>query len=173
MTISEISIEKIMTKLPIPSLTPHHVGISVENLETSITFWSQILGFKVEFRKHIEPIQTNLAFLKRDNFRIELFEKNGSLPTPEYSLKPNTDLDVNGTKHLCFSVENVQCELERLFTQNVEIVGVMRGLQSAMYFEKNPLLDAEKNRVAATAFFFLAPSNILIEIVGVNDFINC
>ena len=77
-----------MTATLFPDLKPHHVGLSVDNLEESIAFWSEYFGFELEFRKHLEPIRTHLAFLRRGDFRMELFEKKGSAPAPQERLNP-------------------------------------------------------------------------------------
>lgn len=153
-----------------PDLKPHHVGISVENIQESIDFWTQIMGFEIDFKKDIKPIKAKIAFLKREGFRIELFEIENSATVPEYSLKPNTDLTVQGTKHVCFSVKNVQSVLDDLFEQGIKIVGVMRGESGHMQIEDDPRLQPDDKRHAASAFFLLAPSNILIEILSQDSF---
>jgi catechol 2,3-dioxygenase-like lactoylglutathione lyase family enzyme len=159
-----------MTQPLFPDLTPHHVGLSVGDLEESIAFWSDIFGFELEFRKHLEPIKTHLAFLRRGDFRIELFEKEGANPSPAERLKPNTDLGTHGTKHLCFSVADPQATLETLFHKGVPIVGVMRSLQKPMQFEDDPRLTDDDEREPANAFFVLAPSGILVEILAASSF---
>lgn len=159
-----------MTKTMFPDLVPHHVGLSVDDLDESIEFWTKYLGFELEFRKHIEPIKTHLAFLRRGNFRIELFDKQGSNPTPVERHKPNTDLGTQGTKHLCFSVVDVQAALDQLYENNVPITGVMREIGKPMVFEEDPRRVEGDGRAPASAFFFLAPSQILVEILGAADF---
>lgn len=154
----------------LPSLTPHHVGLSVDDLDESIAFWSEIMGFELEFRKHLEPIKTHLAFMRRDDFRMELFQKEGSSATPPERHKPNNDLGVQGTKHVCFSVEDVQSTLDMLFEKDVPIVGVMRNLGKPMLFEDDPRILDGSGKDPANAFFFLAPSQILVEIIAASSF---
>lgn len=159
-----------MTNYLLPDLKLHHVGLSVGDLDESIAFWSEFMGFELEFRKHIEPIRTHLAFMRRGDFRMELFQKEGSNATPPERHKPNTDLGVQGTKHVCFSVEDVQSTLDILFEKDIPIVGVMRDMGKPMLFEDDPrILDGDEKE-PANAFFFLAPSQILVEIIAASSF---
>jgi catechol 2,3-dioxygenase-like lactoylglutathione lyase family enzyme len=151
-----------------PDLRPHHVGISVRDLDEAIAFWSELFGFEVDFRTEIKPIKANLAFLKRDGFRLELFQVEGSRDVPPERLKPNTDLQVQGTKHVCFSVEDVQAAAEALHARGVRIVGIMRGHGTPMAVEADPRLDGVKK--PAMALFFLDPSDTLVELIRRSDF---
>lgn len=153
-----------------PDLTPHHTGLSVRDLEASISFWRDLFGFELDFRTEIPPIKAKIAFLKRGGYRLELFEIEGSSSVPDDRLKPDTDLRTQGTKHLCFSVENPQEALEKLHAQGVEIVGIMRGHGTPMAMEDDPRLDAEGTKKPAMAFFFLDPSGCLVEILRRSDF---
>lgn len=151
-----------------PDLRPHHVGISVRDLDEAIAFWSEIFGFEVDFRTEIKPIKAHIAFLKRDGFRLELFQIEGSRDVPAERLKPNTDLQVQGTKHVCFSVEDVQGAAEALHARGVRIVGIMRGHGTPMAVEADPRLDGIKK--PAMALFFLDPSDTLVELIRRSEF---
>jgi len=151
-----------------PDLRPHHVGISVADTDEAIAFWSEVFGFELDFKAELKPIRTVVAFLKRDGFRIELFRKEGAVPAHPDRLKPNTDLLTHGTKHIAFSVEDVQAAAERLHAHGVRIVGVMRGKGTPMQAEEDPRLDGTK--APAMALFFLDDSDTLIEIIRRSDF---
>lgn len=151
-----------------PDLKPHHIGISVRNLDEAIAFWGDVFGFEVDQRAEIPPIRAKIAFLKRDGFRIELFEIAESAGVPAERLKPNTDLRTQGTKHICFSVEDPQPALEMLHARGVRIVGIMRGHGTPMALEDDPRVDGTKK--PAMAFFFLDASDTLVEIMRRSDF---
>ena len=102
-------------------ITPHHVGISVADLEASIAWYEHILGFVVEQRVEIASIPAKIAFLKRDHFRIELFEVAGAAPLPEERRMPNLDLRTLGTKHLAFSVEDVPALMHELKRRGADV----------------------------------------------------
>lgn len=151
-----------------PDLRPHHVGISVRDMDEAIAFWGDVFGFELEFKLELTQIRTVVAFLKRDGFRIELFRKEGAVPAHPDRLRPNTDLLTHGTKHVAFSVDDVQAAAETLHARGVRIVGVMRGKGMPMQAEDDPRLDDVKP--PAMALFFLDASDTLIEIVGRGDF---
>lgn len=123
----------------------------------------------LERKMEVPAIGTKIAFLRRDNFRFELFETEGSKPIPDHSRAPNTDLTVQGIKHACFSVENCQDALERLFTRpDVEVVGIIREVGKPMVVEDDPRLT--DGRLPARAFFFRDPCGLLVEILQASDF---
>lgn len=153
-----------------PDLRPHHVGISVRDLDRAIGFWSDIFGFELDFKAELKGIRTTVAFLKRDGFRIELFEKDGAVAAHADRLKPNTDLLTHGTKHIAFSVEDVQAAAEKLHARGVRIVGIMRGKGVPMSQEDDPRLDGVK--APAMALFFLDESDTLVEIIRRSDFVD-
>ena len=152
-----------------PDLKWHHAGFSVDDIEKAIAFYGEVFGMVLESRLDIAPIQTKIAFLRRDDFRFELFEKAGSAPPPEHAHAPNTDLAVQGIKHPCFSVEDCQAALEILHTRaDVEIVGIIREVGAPMVTEADPSLTDGK--APAKAFFFRDPCGLLVEILRASDF---
>ena len=153
-----------------PDLKPHHVGISVRDMDEAVRFWSEVFGFELDFKAELKGIRTTVAFLKRDGFRIELFEKHGAVPAHADRLKPNTDLLTHGTKHIAFSVEDVQAAAEKLHARGVRIVGIMRGKGVPMQAEDDPRLDG--TRQPAMALFFLDASDTLVEIIRRSDFVD-
>lgn len=153
-----------------PDLRPHHVGISVADIDRAIAFWSEVFGFELDFRAELKGIKTTVAFLKRDGFRIELFQKEGAVPAHADRLKPNTDLLTHGTKHIAFSVEDVQAAAEALHARGIRIVGIMRGKGVPMAQEDDPRLDGTKQ--PAMALFFLDDSDTLVEIIRRSDFVD-
>lgn len=154
-----------------PDLKWHHVGFSVNDIETAIRFYGEVFGLEVEDRKYIAPIDTHLAFLRRSNFRFEVFQKAGSAPVPEHRRAPNADLAEQGTKHPCFSVADAQAALEALHARtDVEIIGVIRRPGDPMLQEANPCLEDGDVRSAAAAFFFRDPCDLIVEIVAAGNF---
>ena len=102
-------------------LIPHHVGISVPDIEAAIAWYGNMLGFVVDQRVHIPQIPAHVVFLKRDSFRIELFEVEGAAPLPEDRRYPNRDLKTHGTKHLAFAVSDVAATLAELRSKGADI----------------------------------------------------
>jgi catechol 2,3-dioxygenase-like lactoylglutathione lyase family enzyme len=154
-----------------PDLKWHHVGFSVNDIEAAITFYSEVFGMEVEDRKYIPPIDTHLVFLRRDDFRFEIFQKPGSAPVPAHRQAPNTDLAEQGTKHPCFSVTDCQRALDVLHGRpDTQIIGVIRKPGAPMVSEENPTLSPDDLRPPAAAFFFKDPCDLIVEIVDARHF---
>ncbi len=120
-----------MTK---PYLKPHHVGISVANLDESIAWYQKHLGFELLWRNDFPMIHTKIAFLRHGNFDIELFEHDDSKPLADYRKQPLTDMQHQGTKHICFVMENGLEMLHEGF--------VTEGVDIAMSLRESPPKDA-------------------------------
>jgi methylmalonyl-CoA/ethylmalonyl-CoA epimerase len=88
-------------------LRPHHFGISVPDLPAALAWYERMLGFSLEERLFIARIPAHIAFIKRGDFRIEVFEVDGAAPLPADRRTPNLDLKTHGNKHLCFEVPDV------------------------------------------------------------------
>jgi methylmalonyl-CoA/ethylmalonyl-CoA epimerase len=70
----------------------HHEGISVPDLEASISWYKAMLGFELERRDALPHAQAKVAFLRRGDLRIELFEVAGAAALPEDRRIPDQDL---------------------------------------------------------------------------------
>lgn len=99
-----------------------HVGICVRDLERSLRFWQEALGFSRsgELRIAGEPTATLLGlpevdlqavYLERDGFRIELlhYPSPGSLGEGEARA-----MNLRGLTHFAFRVENLEESLARV-----------------------------------------------------------
>ena len=102
-------------------ITPHHVGLSVPDLEASIKWYQEKLGFSLEKRIFLEQIPAKIAFLQNGKFRLELFEVAGAAALPEARRSPNQDLMTHGTKHLSLGVKDVRKAMEILKSRGVDV----------------------------------------------------
>ncbi len=91
----------------------HHVGVFVSDLEHSVAWYEEILGFKLMYRVEIElPYIGNadMAFLKNGDMHMELY---GSPHLDSFSMEHY--LGELGTKHLCFWVDDDAFEKMRSY----------------------------------------------------------
>jgi methylmalonyl-CoA/ethylmalonyl-CoA epimerase len=102
-------------------LRPHHCGISVPDLEASIAWYRDMLGFSVKARLTLEAVGAKIAFLKHGDFHIELFEVPGATPLPDDRRYPDVDLRTHGTKHIAFAVEDLKRVVDTLKERSVDI----------------------------------------------------
>lgn len=106
----------------IPPIRPHHLGVSVPDLEAAIDWYGRMLGFELESRVYIDLIPADVAFIHRDGFRVELFQLEGAAPLPEDRREPNRDLLTHGNKHICLGVQNTEAMVAQLREKGADIV---------------------------------------------------
>jgi len=101
---------------------PHHVGISVPNLEESIAWYHRMLGFELVRRmsKEADPKMV-FALLRHGDFNLELFQVDGDRDMPAYRFDPTADLYVHGIKHLAFEVEDARTAASELAAKGARI----------------------------------------------------
>ena len=99
----------------LPEMVPHHCGIYVPDLESSIKWYQEKLDFTVHRRCYAERISAKIAFLKRGDFYIELLQVAGSSPRPEGAI-------INGTQHFGFLVNDYHGFMEIMKQRGVEVV---------------------------------------------------
>ncbi len=101
----------------------HHGGIAVPDLDASVAWYREILGFEVEARFTIPHIPAEVAMLRHGDIRIELFQASRA-PVVTSASDPSQDVRTPGTKHVCFAVKDVYATAERFRQAGVDIVFV-------------------------------------------------
>jgi methylmalonyl-CoA/ethylmalonyl-CoA epimerase len=101
--------------------TPLHVGISVADIEESQSWYREILGFETISQSYEPQLKCKIAFMRNGDFEIELFQHDDTISLPKERLYPNTDIQTQGTKHICFSNDNVPELVERLKDKGMDI----------------------------------------------------
>lgn len=103
------------------ALRPHHFGISVPDLEAAVQWYRRMLGFTLEERNFLAKIPAHVAFIRRGDFRIEIFQVENAAPLPADRRVPNLDLKTHGNKHMCFEVPDVRAATARLREAGADI----------------------------------------------------
>ncbi|HEY3601972.1 MAG TPA: VOC family protein, partial [Chthoniobacterales bacterium] len=102
-------------------LAADHTGITVSNLERSLTFWRDVLGFELSHRPHqtgklaseitgVRGAEISIAVLKGYGHKIELLEY--SAPVDRKHFVPRA-CDV-GSAHVALVVDNLDAVLQRV-----------------------------------------------------------
>lgn len=99
---------------------PHHIAFTVGNLEESIAWYKEKLGFEIVHKYFKNGWQ--IALMKLDDVQIELFGFDKTNPLPEHSKDLMSDLHTVGTKHLCIEVEDLNEIIQDLKAKGVEFV---------------------------------------------------
>ena len=96
----------------------HHIGIIVQNINESIGEIANFLSFEsISLPTLIGSQKVNICFLKTNNVYVELIE-------PAEKNSPIIDFAKNGGgfHHLCFEVDNIQQEIDKMIKNGARLV---------------------------------------------------
>jgi glyoxylase I family protein len=107
-----------------------HTGITVSNLERSLAFWRDVLGFELSHRPHqtgelaseitgVTGAEISIAVLKGYGHKIELLEYLAPAERKRIELRP---CDV-GSVHLAFTVDNLEAILNTIAASGWKAAG--------------------------------------------------
>ncbi len=103
-------------------LRPDHAGISVADLETSIAWYGDMLGFTVDRIVDVPGDNGRVALIRNGDFVLELFCIPGAAALPEERRHPAADLRTHGIKHVAYAVRDIRALMEHLKAKGVDVV---------------------------------------------------
>jgi methylmalonyl-CoA/ethylmalonyl-CoA epimerase len=112
----------------------HHVAFSVPDLEASIRWYRETLGFEAEWRRRVASVPADVAMLRRGVLRVELFQPEHAAPLPAARSDVQEDLRTHGTKHVAFAVRDMAAAVAELRRRHVDIVHHGTGPFAAFAF---------------------------------------
>jgi catechol 2,3-dioxygenase-like lactoylglutathione lyase family enzyme len=126
-----------MSTQPFHVIAADHTGITVANLERSLAFWRDVLGFEFSHRTHhtgdlanevtgVPGAELTLAVLKAPGHKIELLEYHAPSDRGRANLRP---CDV-GSVHVAFTVDNLDAVLEKIAASGWKAAGSPQTLPS-------------------------------------------
>jgi methylmalonyl-CoA/ethylmalonyl-CoA epimerase len=115
---------KPMTQSAKPRLRPDHAGLSVGDLEVSIAWYHDMLGFELVRTVNIPEAEDagRVALIQRDGFVLELFCLPKAAPLPEERRYPTTDILTHGVKHMAYAVTDLDSLMADLKGKDVDLV---------------------------------------------------
>ena len=107
----------------------HHIGIVVKNIQESLGELTQYLDFESTTVPSLVGSQkVNICFLKTNNVFLELIE-----PAEENSPVSDFIKKGGGFHHLCFEVDDIHLELEKMKKNGAHIVvNVVKGFEDRL-----------------------------------------
>src|ERR1700716_1197191 len=127
-----------MSTTPFRIIAADHTGITVSNLERSLGFWRDVLGFELSHRAHqtgelaaeitgVPGAEILIAVVKAPGHKIELLEYRAPADRKqEVDLRP---CDV-GSVHVALTVDNLDAVLETIAASGWKAAGKPQTLQS-------------------------------------------
>ena len=124
-----------MSPKPFHIIAADHTGITVTNLERSLAFWRDVLGFELSHRPHqtgdlaseitgVPGAEISIAVLKGHGHKIELLEYLAPLDRKRITLRP---CDV-GSVHVAFTVDNLDALLATIVASGWKAAGQAQTL---------------------------------------------
>ena len=126
-----------MSKTPFHIMAADHTGITVTNLERSLAFWRDVLGFELSHRAHhtgdlasevtgVPGAEISIAVLKGYGQKIELLEYHAPPTRKHVDLKP---CDV-GSVHVALTIDNLDAVLNAIAASGWKAAGKPQTLQA-------------------------------------------
>src|SRR5438132_12152313 len=124
--------------MPVRVIAADHTGITVSNLERSLEFWQNVLGFKFSHRAHetsemaseitgVAGAEIKLAVVKAPGgHKIELLEYLAPPDRKHVSLRP---CDV-GSVHVALTVDKLDAILEKIAASGWKAAGKPQTLKT-------------------------------------------
>jgi catechol 2,3-dioxygenase-like lactoylglutathione lyase family enzyme len=104
------------------TIRPDHAGISVADLQASIAWYHDMLGFELLRQVEIPDGHGQVALIKNGGFVLELFCVPGAQPLPEERRHPATDLMTHGVKHVAYATPDIDALMTDLKAKGVTVV---------------------------------------------------
>ena len=126
-----------MSNQPFHIIAADHTGLTVSNLECSLAFWRDVLGFELSHRPHqtgdlaseitgVPGANIAIAVLKGYGHKIELLEY--SAPPDRQHVRPRP-CDV-GSVHIAFTVDDLDAVLNVIAASGWKAAGKPQTLES-------------------------------------------
>jgi catechol 2,3-dioxygenase-like lactoylglutathione lyase family enzyme len=126
-----------MSAAPFRVIAADHTGITVSNLERSLAFWQNVLGFEFSHRTHqtgklaseitgVPGAEISLAVLKAPGHKIELLEYHAPADRKHVDLRP---CDV-GSVHVALTIDNLDAVISAIAASGWRAAGEPQTLQS-------------------------------------------
>ena len=126
-----------MSTTPFRIIAADHTGITVSNLERSLVFWRDVLGFELSHRAHqtgelaseitgVPGAEISLAVLKAPGHKIELLEYLAPPDRKHVDLRP---CDV-GSAHIALTVDDLDAVLHAMAASGWKPAGQPQTLKT-------------------------------------------
>lgn len=96
----------------------NHIGIAVKNLEETMKFYKEQLGFQFNGTDEVESQKVKVAFFKIGEVNIELVQAT----SPDSPIAKYLEKNREGIHHICYEVEDINSVLDTLKERGVKLI---------------------------------------------------
>jgi methylmalonyl-CoA/ethylmalonyl-CoA epimerase len=97
-----------------------HIGIAVKKLSVSIPLFEKLLNTPCYKTEPVDSEQTNTAFFKSGDSKIELLEAY----SPESVINKFIEKKGEGMHHIAFEVDDIRKEMKRLEKEGFRLINI-------------------------------------------------
>lgn len=113
----------------------HHIAISVSDLEKSVRFYKDMLGFQEAFRFTKKEWKGKAVVMKLNDIELEIFHLSGFVRNQDNM----SDLNVIGIKHFAIAVKDIDKTYAELKSKGIDIDLPKKGTTCSKYcFLRDP-----------------------------------
>jgi catechol 2,3-dioxygenase-like lactoylglutathione lyase family enzyme len=134
----ERSALNVFSNMPFRIVAVDHTGFTVTNIERSLAFWRDVLGFELSHRAHhtgdlasevtaVPGAEISIAVLKGYGHKIELLEYLAPADRKRIDLRP---CDV-GSVHIALTVDNLEAVLSAIAASDWKPAGQPQTLTTS------------------------------------------
>jgi catechol 2,3-dioxygenase-like lactoylglutathione lyase family enzyme len=151
---------------PFRIIAADHTGITVSNLERSLAFWRDVLGFELSHRAHhtgelaseatgVPGAEISIVVLKGYGHKIELLEYLAPADRKQVEVRP---CDV-GSVHVAFTVDDLDAAVSAIVASGWKAVGKPQTLKSGPNAGKRVVYVRDPD---GTRIEFMQPPSVTI-----------
>jgi len=103
------------------SIQPYLVALSVADLDRTVAWYQQNLGFEVKKKADFPEHKVRIAMMAGGDFWLELIERQGAKPWKDHLPSLKDSMDIHGLKKMAFAAKDVTGLFEAFKAQGVTI----------------------------------------------------
>ena len=125
--------------------TIDHIGIITNDLQKSVEFYTDVLGFSISAKIEMDEVGLSAIFIEKNGSRIELMGYRGAIPKRSEGIEiimGGSSIPIND--HITFSVDDIGAIVTELKEKGVEFglepIQLEGGMKLASFKDPNGML---------------------------------
>ena len=122
-----------------------HIGILTQDLQQSVEFYTNVLGFSVSAKIEMEEVGLSAIFIEKNGSKIEILGYRGAIPKRSEGIEITMgggSIPIND--HITFTVDDIGATITELKEKGVEFglepIQVEGGMKIASFKDPNGVL---------------------------------